>query len=105
MGGRRVPLLAGLVVVALHPYWRGVAAISVSTMGWLATLKGLLLVAFPTTLLSVPPATIDTVNWWRAVYIAFALLGLYLTYVGWAPGIPTDCRLRRCGNGNGSHPR
>lgn len=78
-------LLAGLVVVALHPYWHGVAAISVSALGWLTTLKGLLLVAFPTTLLSIPPATIDEVNWWRAVYVAFALLGLYLTYVGWAP--------------------
>ena len=78
-------LLAGLVVVAAHPYWHGVAAISVSALGWMTTLKGLLLVAFPATLLSVSPTMIDAVNWWRAVYVAFAALGLYLTYVGWAP--------------------
>lgn len=78
-------LLAGLVVVALHPYWRGVAAFSVTALGWLTAVKGLLLVAFPATIMSSFPADImGAVNVWRAVYLAFALWGLYLTYVGWA---------------------
>lgn len=77
-------LLAGLVVVALHPYWRGVAAISVSGLGWLTAIKGLFLLAFPATIMSVPVAAMGAVNWWRAVYVAFALLGLYLTFVGWS---------------------
>lgn len=79
-------LLAGLVVIALHPYWRGVAAFSVSALGWLTAVKGFLLVAFPATVLSVPADWMGAVNLWRVVYVAFALLGLYLTYVGWAPG-------------------
>lgn len=78
-------LLAGLVVIALHPYWRGVAAFSVSALGWLTAVKGFLLVAFPATVLSVPADWMGAVNLWRVVYVAFALLGLYLTYVGWAP--------------------
>jgi hypothetical protein len=48
--------------------------------------KGFLLVAFPATVLSVPADWMGAVNLWRVVYVAFALLGLYLTYVGWAPG-------------------
>lgn len=79
-------LIAGLVVIALHPYWRGVAAFSVSALGWLTALKGASLVAFPATLLSVPADTMGAVGVFRVVYVAFALLGLYLTYVGWAPG-------------------
>lgn len=78
-------LVGGLVIVALHPYWRGVAAITVSALGWLTLVKGLFLVAFPATILSLPTATMGTINAFRVVYVAFALLGLYLTYVGWAP--------------------
>lgn len=78
-------LLAGLVVIALHPYWRGAAAFSVSALGWLTALKGLFLVAFPATILSLPAAMMGAINAFRVVYVAFALLGLYLTYVGWAP--------------------
>ena len=83
--GGAFTLLAGLVVVAAHPYWRGVAAISVSALGWLTALKGFALVAFPATLTSFPAVASDAPNWWRAGYALFVLLGLYLTYVGWAP--------------------
>lgn len=77
-------LLAGLVVVGLHQYWRSSAAIIVSAMGWLTTVKGLLLMAFPGALKSFADTAVDS-NWLRALYVVFALLGLYLTYVGWAP--------------------
>ncbi|BBX24025.1 hypothetical protein MTER_34360 [Mycolicibacter terrae] len=78
-------LLAGLVVIALHPHWRGVAAFSVSALGWLTAVKGALLVAFPATVLSLPADWMGAVSVWRIVYVAFAVLGLYLAYVGWAP--------------------
>lgn len=78
-------LLVGLVVVAFHPYWRGVAAFSVTGLGWLTAVKGLLLAAFPTTIMSLPADYMGAVGLWRAVYVAFAVLGLYLTYVGWGP--------------------
>lgn len=78
-------LLAGLVVIALHPHWHGIAAFSVSALGWLTAAKGLLLVAFPATLMSTFPADMmGAVTVWRVVYLAFAVLGLYLTYVGWS---------------------
>lgn len=80
-------LLAGLVVIALHPHWRGVAAFSVSALGWLTAVKGLLLVAFPATVMSLPADWMGAVSVWRVVYVAFAVLGLYLAYVGWAPPV------------------
>ncbi|NOQ00103.1 hypothetical protein [Mycolicibacterium sp.] len=78
-------LIAGLTVVALHQYWRGAAAIIVSALGWLAALKGLLLVAFPDSLISVANSVVDGSGWWRVLYVVVALAGLYLTYVGWSP--------------------
>lgn len=78
-------LLMGLVAIALHQYWHSVPAIIVSAIGWLVTLKGLFLVAFPRTYMSAANTAIDEVNWWRAGAIVFALIGVYLTYVGWTP--------------------
>ncbi|MCV6984337.1 hypothetical protein H7H78_02395 [Mycobacterium shinjukuense] len=78
-------LLAGLVVIALHQYWRGLAAIIVSLMGWLFALRGLLLLAFPNAVMSIADATIGLTALWVSLSIVFALVGVYLTYVGWRP--------------------
>ncbi|MGB0961340.1 MAG: hypothetical protein ACPGVY_01435 [Mycobacterium sp.] len=78
-------LLFGLVVVAFHPYWRGAAAIIVSVVGWLAVLEGLLYLVFPTPVVSLADGMIGAQALWVAFCIVFSLVGLYLTYVGWAP--------------------
>ncbi len=78
-------LLGGLTIVALHQYWRGAAAIIVSLVGWLVVLRGVLLLAFPQTFVSIANSMTGTEAWWRVLCIAFALVGLYLTYVGWIP--------------------
>jgi hypothetical protein len=78
-------LLSGLVVVALHQHWKGAAPIIVSVLGWLATLKGFFLTVFPQTYLSFASTAVDAGTSWRAGFIAMALVGLYLTYIGWVP--------------------
>jgi len=88
-------LLGGLIIIALHQYWRGAAAIIVSLVGWLVALRGLLLLAFPHTFVSMANHMIGAQAWWRAVCIVFALVGLYLTYVGWND--PVGIAIRRWG--------
>jgi hypothetical protein len=78
-------LLFGLLVVAGHQYWRGAAAIIVSLLGWLITLRGLLLFAFPQTFVTLANRMNGAQASWVAACVVFALVGLYLTYVGWAP--------------------
>lgn len=78
-------LLFGLIMVASHQCWHGAAAIIVSALGWLVTLRGLLLLAFPKALVSMANGMVGAQAWWIALCIAFALIGLYLTYVGWVP--------------------
>lgn len=78
-------LVGGLVVAALHSYWRGLAAIVVSLMGWLITLRGVLLLAFPKAFISMANSVIGMGDLWRAICIVFVGIGLYLTYVGWMP--------------------
>lgn len=78
-------LLAGLTVVALHPCWRGAAAVCVSVTGWITTVKGFALTVFPDAGASAANIAMRAEGWARAAYVVFALIGLYLTYVGWAP--------------------
>ena len=75
--------MAGIIVVALHPYWRGVAAVIVSLLGWLMVVRGVLLMAFPDTFMSIANRTIDAETLWRIVFGVFVLVGLYLTHIGW----------------------
>ena len=83
--GGAVTLLMGLVVIALHPYWTDPPAVIVSVLGWLMVLRGVLLLAFPAALMSAANAVIGTGAVWRIAYLALAVLGLYLTVVGWRP--------------------
>ncbi len=77
-------LLAGLAVIAVHPYWRGAAAILVSATGWLMAIKGFLLLAFAPSYLESTADLIGTGVAWKAVELLAAVIGLYLTYSGWA---------------------
>lgn len=77
--------LLGLVVVALHSSWTNPAAVIVSALGWLLVLRGVLLMAFPAAFMAAANAVIGAGLVWRIGYAALALVGLYLTWVGWRP--------------------
>ena len=77
-------LLSGLIVVALHPYGRGAAAITVSVLGWMTVAKGVSLLALPQTYISAVNSAVEPSIWWQAGFVVIAGVGLYLTYVGWA---------------------
>src|SRR5271166_3931974 len=66
------------------PYWRGAAAITVSVVGWVLALRALFLMAFPHAFMAAANAAIGVSALWVSVDIFIGLVGLYLTYVGWA---------------------
>jgi hypothetical protein len=78
-------LLAALVIVALHQNWRGAAAITVSVSGWILAIRAVVLMAFPHAFMSAANAAIGMPALWVTVTILVGLVGVYLTYVGWAP--------------------
>ena len=61
-------LMGGIIVVALHPYWDGVTAVIVSLLGWIMVLRGVLLLAFPDTFMSIANHTIGAETLWRIVF-------------------------------------
>ncbi|HYB40017.1 MAG TPA: hypothetical protein VEF72_32755 [Mycobacterium sp.] len=74
-----VVLMVGLVMVATHLYWRSLAEVAVSVLGVSSVAYGFTLLAFPTAF-----NWVDT-DLWRVLYVCLALVGCYLTYVGWKP--------------------
>jgi len=76
-------LLTGLVIVALHQQWKGAAAIIVSALGWLTTIKGFVILAFPGSYAAVADMMTGGSKLFIADAILVGLIGLYLTYVGW----------------------
>lgn len=78
-------VLGGLVIIALHQYWRGAAAVIVSVLGWVLALRGLFLLAFPQTFMSAVNDALNVGGLWEAVYLCLVVMGLYLTYEGWRP--------------------
>jgi hypothetical protein len=77
-------LLWGSVIIAFHQYWRSVAAVLVSLLGWFLAIRGVLILAIP----DVYDAAGNTLEHnaiplVRTIFGGLALVGLYLTYVGW----------------------
>lgn len=79
-------LLVGMIVIALHQHWRSPAAILISLLGWLVALRGAVLMLVPDFLLGVGEAAMRQTLAVQISFAVFALIGLYLTYVGWIAG-------------------
>ncbi len=85
-------LMSGLIIIAFHQYWRSLAAIIVSALGWFLAIRGVLLLTVPRAYDAAGKAIYGseaTVVIW-VLFLCLAAAGLYLTYVGWKPGRETD---------------
>jgi hypothetical protein len=79
------PWLYGAILLTFHQHWRGAAAIIVSLLGWFLAARGVLLLTVPQTYESAANAFSGPVAYGlvRVFFVGLALVGLYLTYVGW----------------------
>lgn len=76
-------LFCGLLIIAFHQYWRGLTPVIISIFGWFLALRGFVLLAFPKVMQSGVDASLPAVGPVRVFFVFMALVGLYLTYVGW----------------------
>ncbi|WAC90379.1 hypothetical protein [Mycobacterium sp. Aquia_213] len=77
-------LMWGSVIIAFHQYWRSVAAVLVSLLGWFLAIRGILVLAIPDVYDSAGKSLEENaIPVVRGIFAVIALVGLYLTYVGW----------------------
>jgi hypothetical protein len=88
--------MGGLFIIAFHQYWRGLAAIIVSVIGWFFAIRGVLLLTVPQAYdaagNAIYTSSASAVIW--VLFIGLASAGLYLTYVGWKPERGTEAEDR-----------
>jgi len=80
-------LIAGLIIIAFHQYWRSPAAIIVSAVGWFFAIRGVLLLTVPRAYDAAGNALYSSgaiAGIW-VLFVCLGSAGLYLTYVGWKP--------------------
>ena len=56
-----------------------------AVLGWMTVAKGIALMTFPQSYLSMGQGTFTGTAWWTISVVIMALIGLYLTVIGWAP--------------------
>jgi hypothetical protein len=77
-------LMWGSVIIAFHQYWRSVAAVLISLLGWFLAIRGVLILAIPDVYDSAGSALgQNAIPLVRVIFAGLALVGLYLSYVGW----------------------
>jgi hypothetical protein len=89
-------LIAGLIVIAFHQYWRGATAVLISLFGWFVALRGLAMMAFPSAIEAGADASIANTGLLltaRIFFLLMTVLGLWLTFVGWRPVVTVERQL------------
>jgi hypothetical protein len=74
-------LIIGVLLVVSHNVWPNDWRVIITIFGWLSLIKGIVLLFFPTTSIR----TVDTLVRGKILtsfIIAYLILGLYLSYVG-----------------------
>ncbi|ADH87506.1 conserved hypothetical protein [Ancylobacter novellus DSM 506] len=83
-------LFGGLLIIAFHPYWSGLAAVIISALGWLLVLRAVAVLAAPTLFEQAAMASAGAAMTVRLIFGLLVVAGLYLTYVGWLARPVTD---------------
>ncbi len=76
-------LFGGLLIIAYHQYWSGVAAILISLFGWFLALRGVALLAAPQLIANAAAGALGAMPIVRIGFGALLVVGLWLTYAGW----------------------
>lgn len=76
-------VVAGVALIALHQDWSSVAAALISALGWLMTIRGVLLLVAPRWVARAADAAMGAMPLVQLGFGLVALAGLWLSYVGW----------------------
>ena len=79
-----VSLVLGLLIVVSHNVWTADWRAIITTIGWLALVKGVVRILFPEKLATfvIDPSSTR----WTLALIVLLGLGIYLTYIGFSAG-------------------
>lgn len=80
--GGFMALVAGLVIVTYHNIWVASWVVLVTVIGWLALIKGILLLVFPSAMLRFTQMLVSKPRFLPIEGIVALVIGLFLSYHG-----------------------
>lgn len=75
-----ITLLLGLVIIVLHPQWVMAPSVITTVIGWLACIKGVMLLCFPRAMIRFFPLRLFGDKFLRVESIIIIVLGAVIVY-------------------------
>lgn len=86
--GGIMALVIGYLIVAFHNTWTKDYSVIITIVGWLALIKGVLIIVQPKIMIALIKAIATKANFLKIEAIAIIIIGLALAFLGFCPESP-----------------
>ena len=80
--GGFMAIIFGVLIIENHNYWVKNWSVLITIIGWIALIKGIVLLAFPT-VISMYKSFFNNVNFYAILGVLVLMFGLFFTYFGY----------------------
>ena len=86
--GGAVALIVGYIIVAFHNTWTDDLSVIITIIGWVALLKGILILTLPKIMIAITKAITLKQSTMKALSIIIIIIGLAFAFLGFCPKSP-----------------
>ena len=86
--GGVMALVIGYLIVAFHNTWTADLSVIITVIGWIALLKGILILIQPKIMIQITKALLKHEKFLKIESILIIVIGLALSYLGFCPKSP-----------------
>ncbi len=86
--GGIMALVVGFFIVAFHNIWVMDLSVIITVIGWIALIKGVVILVLPKTMIALSKAIIDNAVFMKVEAIIATIAGLLFSYLGFCPKSP-----------------
>jgi len=87
MGGI-MSLIVGVLLIMFHNTWTKDFSVIITVLGWLALIKGILILILPEVMVSLVKSILKSPKFMKIEAIIAIVAGLFFTYLGFCPKSP-----------------
>jgi uncharacterized protein YjeT (DUF2065 family) len=87
MGGI-MALVVGMLIVMFHNTWTKDFSVIITIIGWIALIKGVVILVVPKTMVSLVKAIVERPNFMKIESIIAIIVGLLFSFLGFCPKSP-----------------
>ncbi len=81
-------LVIGYLIVAFHNTWTKDLSVIITVIGWIALIKGILILVQPKIMIALIKAIVTKGNFLKIEAVVVIIIGLALSYLGFCPKSP-----------------